>query len=138
MANNEKYIYEGTKNNNIDTGYKTTVSGIEKYYIDETGTYKYTGIEKILIGNLYENINSTYINVPGILNILTQENLVKETEVSYTYSDEQNEYFYFTDKGIVIFYPPYELSYYSRGFVDFTIDYEDLYGYIKPEYSRKY
>ena len=53
-------------------------------------------------------------------------------------TDKQNEYFYFTDKGLVIFYPPYELSYYSRGFVEFTIPYEDLYGYLKPEYSVLY
>ena len=49
-------------------------------------------------------------------------------------TDAQNEYFYFNDKGIVIFYPPYELSYYARGFVEFVIPYEDLYGYLKPEY----
>ena len=53
-------------------------------------------------------------------------------------NDEQNEYFYFDNKGIVIFYPPYELSYYARGFVEFTIPYSELYGYLKPEYSVLY
>lgn len=52
--------------------------------------------------------------------------------------EKQNEYFYFTDKGLVVFYPPYELSYYSRGFVEFTIPYENLYGYLNPEYSVLY
>lgn len=52
-----------------------------------------------------------------------------------TITDAQNEYFYFSDEGIVIFYPPYELSYYARGFVEFTISYDELYGYLKPEYS---
>ncbi len=55
-----------------------------------------------------------------------------------TITDAQNQYFYFTDEGIVIFYPPYELSYYARGFVEFTIPYAELYGYLKPEYSKLY
>lgn len=53
-------------------------------------------------------------------------------------TDKQNEFFYFDDKGLVIFYPPYELSYYARGFVEFTIPYSELYGYLKPEYSMLY
>lgn len=53
-------------------------------------------------------------------------------------TNKQNECFYFDDKGLVIFYPPYELSYYARGFVEFTIPYSELYGYLKPEYSILY
>lgn len=52
--------------------------------------------------------------------------------------DSQNQFFYFSDDGLVIFYPPYELSYYSRGFVEFIIPYQDLYGYLKPDYSFLY
>lgn len=50
----------------------------------------------------------------------------------------QNESFYFSDDGLVIYYPPYELSYYARGFVEFTVPYSELYGYLKPEYSVLY
>lgn len=53
-------------------------------------------------------------------------------------TDTQNHFFYFSNEGLVIFYPPYELSYYARGFVEFTISYSDLYGYLKPEYSFLY
>ena len=53
-------------------------------------------------------------------------------------TDKQSEYFYFDNKGLVIFYPPYGLSYYARGFVEFTIPYSELYGYLKPEYSILY
>lgn|GEM_PF-342001 len=49
--------------------------------------------------------------------------------------EEQNECFYLSDKGLVIYYPPYELSYYARGFVEFTVPYSELYGYLKPEYT---
>ena len=51
-------------------------------------------------------------------------------------SEKQNEFFYFSPDGLVIFYPPYELSYYARGFVEFTIPYNELYGYLKPEYCN--
>lgn len=40
-------------------------------------------------------------------------------------ADNQNR-FYLTDEGIVIFFPPYELSYYAKGFVEFPISYEEL------------
>ena len=52
--------------------------------------------------------------------------------------EEQNECFYLTDDGLVIYYPPYELSYYARGFVEFVIPYSELYGYLKPEYVLLY
>lgn len=46
----------------------------------------------------------------------------------------QEDYFYIQDGDLVIFYPPYELSYYARGFVEFRIPVKGLSGYIKPEY----
>lgn len=46
----------------------------------------------------------------------------------------QEECFYIENGDLVIFYPPYELSYYARGFVEFRIPIGDLTGYIKPEY----
>ena len=55
-----------------------------------------------------------------------------------TITEAQNESFYLSDNGLVIYYQPYELSYYSRGFVEFTIPYSDLYGYLKPEYALLY
>ena len=48
----------------------------------------------------------------------------------------QHENFYLSDDGLVIFYPPYELSYYARGFVEFCIPYKKLAGYWKPEYNN--
>ncbi len=46
--------------------------------------------------------------------------------------DDQS--FYIDGVNLVIYYPPYELSYYARGFVDFKIPTEQLVGYIKPVY----
>lgn len=47
----------------------------------------------------------------------------------------QND-FYITDTDLVIFFQPYTLSYYARGFVEFPIKLEALSGYLKEEYRR--
>lgn len=44
--------------------------------------------------------------------------------------------FYICDKKLVIFYQPYELSYYARGFIEFPIKLADIEGYLKDEYKR--
>lgn len=44
--------------------------------------------------------------------------------------------FYITDTDLVIFFQPYTLSYYARGFVEFPIKLEELSGCLKEEYRR--
>lgn len=44
--------------------------------------------------------------------------------------------FYICDKRLVVFFQPYELSYYARGFIEFPIKLADLEGYLKDEYKR--
>ena len=44
--------------------------------------------------------------------------------------------FYIQDDDLVIFFQPYDLSYYARGFVEFRLDLEDLSGYMKEGYRR--
>lgn len=51
-----------------------------------------------------------------------------------TIDSNRNDKFYLDDKNLVIFYQPYELSYYARGVVEFPIPLEKIRGYIKPEY----
>ena len=46
----------------------------------------------------------------------------------------QNQGFYIDGENLVIFYPPYELSYYERGFVEIPLPLEDLLTYMRPEY----
>lgn len=46
----------------------------------------------------------------------------------------QNQRFYIDGENIVLFYPPYELSYYERGFVEIPVSLDDMDGYLKPEY----
>lgn len=46
-------------------------------------------------------------------------------------TDDQD--FYLSPDGVVIFYPPYELSYYSKGFIEIEIPYDELESYLIPE-----
>lgn len=51
--------------------------------------------------------------------------------------DSSQTDFYLCENGLVIFYQPYDLSYYARGFVDFTIDTETISGFLKEEYRSE-
>ena len=48
----------------------------------------------------------------------------------------QNQGFYIDGKNLVLFYPPYELSYYERGFVEIPVPLEELFTYMKPQYRE--
>ena len=52
------------------------------------------------------------------------------------YKRQHQTDFYIQDDDLVIFFQPYDLSYYARGFVEFRLDLEDLSGYMKEEYRR--
>ena len=95
-----------------------------------------TGAE-VLLGDLFEDNN-----YKTVLDRLIEQEVTEHPE---DYSDlwekpqikESNQCdFYVTEQGIVVFYQPYDLSYYARGLVEFTIDYADISGYLKEEYRR--
>lgn len=50
--------------------------------------------------------------------------------------DSNHTDFYIEEGSLVIFYQPYDLSYYARGFVEFRLPLEELRGYMKEEYAR--
>lgn len=92
---------------------------------------------EIKLADLFEDDGYT-----AALNRLINERL---TERSGEYGDlwakpeikqsHQTDFYISGDK-LVIFFQPYDLSYYARGFVEFPIDLEDLSGYMKEEYRR--
>lgn len=49
-------------------------------------------------------------------------------------SKDNEDRFYITDTDIVIYFPPYELSYYAKGFIEFPISFETLNPILKEEY----
>ena len=51
-------------------------------------------------------------------------------------NDETENYFYVTDSDLVIFFSPYTLSYYAKGFVEFDIRLTEIEGMLKDEYKR--
>lgn len=50
-------------------------------------------------------------------------------------AENENNY-YITDEELVIFFPPYTLSYYAKGFVEFPIRLGEVEGMLKEEYRR--
>ena len=48
----------------------------------------------------------------------------------------QNQGFYLDGENLVLFYPPYELSYYERGFLEVPVPIEELLTYMKPQYRE--
>ena len=50
--------------------------------------------------------------------------------------DENQRNFYISPDGLTLFYEPYDLSYYARGFVEFTLPNEEIKPIVKEEYKR--
>ena len=50
---------------------------------------------------------------------------------------EQQRQFYMTDEELVIFFPPYVLSYYAKGFIEFPLRLTELNGYLKEEFRTE-
>ena len=85
-------------------------------------------------------IDKKYIE---FINCRIQE-LIKEKPREYSdlwqkpvLGERQEKDFYMHDGYLVIYYQPYDLSYYAKGFVEFPISIESLTGYIKPEYTER-
>ncbi len=50
--------------------------------------------------------------------------------------DENQKNFYIAPDGLTVFYEPYDLSYYARGFVEFTLPGDEIKPFVKEEYKR--
>ena len=48
----------------------------------------------------------------------------------------ENQDFYITPECLVVYYAPYKLSYYERGFVEIPLSLSDMSGYLKEEYRH--
>ena len=82
ITNNEiTYIYNGVKCNNINLGYKETSEGIIKYYQNENNTYQVILNEYLPITNLYEGIDTSFIDLNVLFDNLSE----------YLYNTVKNE-----------------------------------------------
>lgn len=71
-----------------------------------------------------------------MINEEIEENQEEYSELWQKPEIKSNQDFYITDDLLVIYYQPYELSYYARGFVEFPLRLPELKGYLKEEYYR--
>jgi hypothetical protein len=118
----EKYVYTGGAHGNTVRIPKN---------IDVAGE------KTVKLSDLFENDGYT-----TTLNRMINEQL---TEHSDEYRDlwakpeiknSHQTDFYIDGKNLVIFFQPYDLSYYARGFVEFPLPLDELSGYLKEEYRR--
>ncbi len=118
-----KYVYTGGAHGNT-------------WLISDNIDVKYK--KKIMLKDLFFDEN--YIEFLNLrIDELIQENPEKYSDLwqQPTIGEKQQENFYIDDHNLVIFYQPYDLSYYAKGIIEFPISVESLRGYIKPEYADR-
>ena len=145
LSGGNKYVFEIHQNVKYnENDFISIVSDIYQYTGGAHGTSVWraknidtlTGTE-VLLADLFEDNN-----YKTVLNTLIEQEVTEHPE-DYNdlwekpqIKDSNQRDFYISDNGLVVFYQPYDLSYYARGFVEFTIDYDDISGYLKEEYRR--
>ncbi len=107
VIDNIKYIYNGTKNTLTDTGYKESPTGTLKYVIDSTGVYSETTMGRTPITNLYENIDSTYLDLSYL------ESLISTLEFKLNPSNINNNYLYESIKDNITYQIEFENTTYN-------------------------
>ncbi|MDD6763786.1 MAG: DUF3298 and DUF4163 domain-containing protein [Clostridiales bacterium] len=74
--------------------------------------------------------------INNLIDVMVKENPDKYSELwAEPHITEKTKYeYYLTDEELVIWFPPYELSYYAKGFIEFPIRLTELSGLLKEEY----
>lgn len=88
------------------------------------------------LGELFSDSN--YITkLNAIIAKMVEENPEKYGELwaKPEITEENENRFYMTDTDLVIFFPPYELSYYAKGFIEFNIPYDRLNPILNDRYK---
>lgn len=123
------------------------ISVVEERYIYTGGAHGSTvripvnidvsGEKKVQLSDLFSD--------DGYISTLNRMINARMTEHSEEYKDlwakpeikdSHQTDFYIDDDDLVIFFQPYDLSYYARGFVEFPLPLDELSGYLKEEYRR--
>ena len=118
----EKYIYTG--------GAHGTTVRIPKN-IDVSGG-KVIKLSELFIDDGYISTLNRMINARMTEHSEEYKDLWAKPEIKESHQTD----FYIDDDDLVIFFQPYDLSYYARGFVEFPLPLDDLSGYMKEEYRR--
>lgn len=123
------------------------ISVVEEKYVYTGGAHGNTvripknidiaGGKEIKLSDLFNDTGYEY-TLNRMINELVTENseeykdLWAKPEIKSSHQTD----FYIEDNKLVIFFQPYDLSYYARGFVEFPLDLRELSGYMKEEYRR--
>ena len=93
--NNNKYIFNGTKNKDYESGYKETSAGVIKYFIDSTGIYEEKLNTKIPLDNLYEDLDKNYLNLENLLNTISGLDMtLKDSSSDLIYENNSDNIIY--------------------------------------------
>lgn len=118
----ERYVYTGGAHGNTVRIPKN---------IDLSGE-KAVQLKDLFTDDGYVSTLNRLINEEMAENSEEYRDLWAKPEIKDTHQTD----FYISGDDLVIFFQPYDLSYYARGFVEFHIELEDLSGYMKEEYRR--
>ena len=118
----EKYIYTG--------GAHGSSMRVPKN-IDVLGAKEVT-LKDLFADEGYVNTLNRMINELMEQNSEEYNDLWSKPEIQESHQTD----FYIDDDKLVIFFQPYELSYYARGFVEFPLSLDELSGYLKEEYRK--
>ena len=93
--------------------------------------------KEVKLADLFQD--SGYVNT--LNRLITEEAEENKEEYAELWEkpeikDSNQTDFYIEGDDLVIFYQPYDLSYYARGFVEFRLPLEELTSYMKEEYAR--
>lgn len=142
LAEIDKKAQEHEGQSLVEQNHKITYDSA-KWCSIVTDTYINTGIETTrrqgktvdLENNKTVILSDLYLGEDSekFLNQKIAEEVSKKTEYRDLWEQPhvfQNQDFYFSKNALVLFYQPYELSYYAKGVIEVSIPYEKLTGYL--------
>ena len=71
-TSDSKYIYTGIKDGIKELGFKEDATGVIKYFVDDTGTYQVNLDNTTLIDTLYQNVDSSYLDIALVFDNLSE------------------------------------------------------------------
>lgn len=121
----EHYIYTGGAHG-VTTWYPRTIDTCEENPHDLT-------LDELFAVDDYTD----KLNV--IIEKMAEENPDRYSELwaKPTVTQENQNRFYLTDDELVIYFPPYELSYYAKGFIEFPIPLDELTPILNDRYKTE-
>jgi len=93
-----------------------------------TNSCKEVGLSQLFADSSYIDFLNNYLSNTVSANPETYSDLWAKPVLM------QNQQYYIKDDCLILYYPPYELSYYARGFVEFSVPLAELSGYFNDEY----